>query len=250
MNSRERERVVSLNVNVCDEDSIAERVIDLAESDGGYVCFSTAHMVMESYDDPDFAAIVNGADLVVPDGMPLVWMLKIQGRREARRTRGTDMTRRLLSVAEEKDWKVGFYGGSQDVIDRMLGRVKQDFPKLKVSYSYSPPYRPLSGREEAAVIDEIRAANPQFLFVGLGCPKQERWMAKNREKLSSVMLGVGAAFDFFAGNVKESPAWLSRLGLEWLFRLCHEPRRLWHRYLILNPRFAGLAVWQLLSSRK
>lgn len=207
-------------------------------------------MVMESHDDPDYAAVVNGADMIIPDGMPLVWMQKLQGRKEAKRTRANDMMIRLCSLAEEKDWPVGFYGASQSVIDQILDRAKRDFPRLEVSYAYSPPFRPLTDEEESAVIEEIKAADPRFLFVGLGCPKQERWMAKNREKLSAVMFGVGASFDFFAGNVKESPAWLGRLGLEWLFRLWQEPRRLWYRYLVLNPRFMGLAVVQLLRSRK
>ena len=204
---------------------------------GGYICFSTVHMVMEALDNAEYALIVNGADMVIPDGMPLVWMQKLQGRRDAERTRANDMMILLCELAEEKGWPVGFYGASQKVIDEIISRAKRDLPSLQVTYAYSPPFRLLNAEEEADIIREISGAGPILLFVGLGCPKQERWMAKNTGSLSAIMLGVGASFDFFAGNVKESPDWLGRLGFEWLFRLWQEPSRLWYRYLVLNPRF-------------
>ncbi len=183
--------------------------------------------------------------MVIPDGMPLIWMQKLQGRKDAQRTRANDMMIRLCELAEEKGWPVGFYGASQKVIDEIITRAKCDFSSLQVSYAYSPPYRPLTSEEEVDIIREINKARPVLLFVGLGCPKQERWMARNTEKLSAIMFGVGASFDFFAGNVQESPDWLGRLGLEWLFRLWQEPKRLWYRYLVLNPRFIFRAVLQL-----
>jgi N-acetylglucosaminyldiphosphoundecaprenol N-acetyl-beta-D-mannosaminyltransferase len=133
------------------------------------------------------------------------------------------------------------------VIDSIVERARRDFPDLKIVYAFSPPFRPLTREEDEKITSEINMAAPDILFMGLGCPKQENWMAEHREKVTAVMLGVGASFDFFAGNVKESPDWLGRLGLEWLYRLTQEPRRLWRRYLILNPRFMVLALRQLLS---
>ncbi|MFN6962615.1 MAG: WecB/TagA/CpsF family glycosyltransferase [Pyrinomonadaceae bacterium] len=244
----ERERVVSLDVCVTDIDRTVAALAGLARSGrGGYVCFSTVHMVMESFDSAEFGARVNGADLVVPDGMPLVWMQKLQGRRDASRVRANDLMMRLMEYAARNGMKVGFYGGRQDVIDAICRRAAAELPDLEVVYAYSPPFRPLTADEDRRIVEEINAADPDFLFMGLGCPKQENWMAEHRDRLRAVMLGVGASFDFYAGNVKESPEWLGRLGLEWLFRLTQEPRRLWRRYLILNPRFVWHAARQLLG---
>ncbi len=246
-----RVRVVSLDVDVCDFDSVIKRISKLAKKDkGSYICMSTVHMVMESHDDSEFNAMVNGADIVVPDGMPLVWMQKLQGIRDAGRVRGCDLMIGLFDHAAKKGLRVGFYGGKQEVIDSMLARASVEYPDLKIVYTHSPPFRPLTEAEDEAVVAEIKARSPEILFVGLGCPKQERWMSAKRSKLDAVMIGVGAAFDFYAGNISECPKFLQEIGLEWLFRLSQEPRRLWKRYLFLNPRFVALAVMQLTGLRK
>jgi len=247
----ERVKVVSLQVNVCNHDSAIRRVVKLVEKgNGGYVCFSTVHMTMESYDNPEYGAKVNAADLIIPDGMPIVWMQKLQGESKSARIRANDLMIILCGYAEKNNLTVGFYGGKQSVIDAILERAKLDFPKLKIVYAFSPPFRPLTNEEDAAITAEINEKKPDILFMGLGCPKQENWMSAHKDKLTAVMLGVGASFDFFAGNVRESPEWLGKLGLEWLFRLTQEPRRLWKRYLILNPRFMWLAMMQLLGSKR
>ncbi len=248
--SRDRVRVVSLDTDVVDHGSAVERVARLVSAGaGGYVCFSTVHMVMEAEDSAAFAARVNSADMVVPDGMPIVWMQKLQGRTAAARVRANDLMMLLCEYAETHDLKVGFYGGQENVIAAIGERAGRDYPKLRVVYAYSPPFRPLNAQEDADVVLDINGSAPDILFMGLGCPKQENWMAEHKSTLRTVMLGVGASFDFFAGNVKESPAWLGRLGLEWLYRLLQEPRRLWRRYLILNPRFVWNATRQLLSPK-
>lgn len=248
---RRRVGVVALAPDVVTLRSATERIVALARARrGGYVCFSTVHMVMESYDDPQFAAKVNAADLIVTDGMPLVWMQKLQGADSATRVRANDLMIHLCETAARNDLTVGFYGGQQAVIDSILERARKELPQLKIVYAFSPPFRALSDEEDARVTAEITRAAPDLLFMGLGCPKQENWMAAHRDKLTSVMLGVGASFDFYAGNVKESPAWMGNLGLEWLFRLAQEPKRLWRRYLILNPRFVTLAALQLLGLKK
>lgn len=238
--------VLTLKTDVCDHRSAVDTIAGL---DRGYVCVATVHMVMEAYDNPEFAAKVNAADLVVPDGMPLVWMQKLQGAKEASRVRGNDLTINVCRHAAENGLKVGFYGGRQEVLDGISARAAHDFPGLQIAYAYAPPFRELTAEEDAQIVEDINTAAPDILFVGLGCPKQENWMAAHDDRIVPVMVGVGAAFDFYAGNLRESPRWLSNIGLEWLFRLAMEPKRLWRRYLILNPRFILLAVEQLLGKK-
>ena len=203
----------------------------------GYVCISTVHMVMEGYDNPDFQDIVNGADLVTPDGMPLVWGLKLLGLREAERVYGPILTPFVCRKLAMEGVPVGFYGGSREVLGKMKAKLLNDYPDLNITYAYSPPFRPLTKEEDHEIVQNIIASGARILFVGLGCPKQERWMAEHCDHLPIVMLGVGAAFDFIAGVKPQAPLWMQIAGLEWLFRLISEPRRLWRRYLYYNPRF-------------
>jgi len=246
-----RIRVVSLLPDVVNHQSVIGKIAELVKNGkGGYVCFSTVHMVMEGYDHPEYAGKVNAADLIVTDGMPLVWMQKLQGAKTASRVRGTDLMISLCRYAEKNSLSVGFYGGRKEVIDVVTERAAKELPKLKIVYAFSPPFRPLTGEEDEIITAEINAAAPDILFAGLGCPKQENWMWTRKSKSKTVMLGVGAAFDFYAGNLKQSPEWMGNSGLEWLFRLTKEPKRLWKRYLILNPRFVWLATLQLLGLKK
>ncbi|MDQ3130585.1 MAG: WecB/TagA/CpsF family glycosyltransferase [Acidobacteriota bacterium] len=246
-----RVRVVSLLPDVVTHESVIQKIAELVENGkGGYVCFSTVHMVMEGYDDPEYAEKVNAADLIVTDGMPLVWMQKLQGEKTASRVRGSDLMISLCRYAEKNGLSVGFYGGRQEIIDAVKERAAKEMPKLKIVYAFSPPFRSLNVEEDAIMTTEINRAAPDILFAGLGCPKQENWMWAHKDKLKTVMLGVGAAFDFYAGNLKQSPEWMGKLGLEWLFRLTQEPKRLWKRYLILNPRFMWLAALQLIGLKK
>jgi N-acetylglucosaminyldiphosphoundecaprenol N-acetyl-beta-D-mannosaminyltransferase len=206
-------------------------------------------MVMEAHDDPEFRRIVEDAALVTPDGMPLVWMMRKLGFRGQTRVYGPTLMIEMLGAAEEEGLRVGFYGGSTEELELMTARISREHPGLKVGYAYSPPFRPLTEAEENAAISEIHNADLDVLFVGLGCPKQERWMARHRSALPLVALGVGAGFAFYAGTVRQAPALVQRAGLEWAFRLLAEPRRLWRRYLRHNPRFVLLAIRQLWSSR-
>jgi N-acetylglucosaminyldiphosphoundecaprenol N-acetyl-beta-D-mannosaminyltransferase len=213
-----------------------------------YVCVSNVHVTMESYDSAEYRAIVNGADLVTPDGMPLVWALRLFGVAEATRVYGPTLTVRVLEQAAGLGTAVGFYGATPEVLTRMLTTCRRRFPTLRVAYSHAPPFRPLSAEEDAAIVREINSSGTCILFVGLGCPKQERWMASHKGAVNAVMLGVGAAFDFLAGVKPQAPGWMQRVGLEWLFRLGTEPRRLWRRYAYHNPRFVALLAGQYLKS--
>lgn len=213
-----------------------------------YVCLANVHVTMESHDSADYRALVNAADLVTPDGMPLVWALRLFGVHQATQVRGTTLLLRVLEQAAAAGVPVGFHGGTHGVLDRIVGVCHDRHPDLHVSYAYAPPFRPLTSAEDAAVVRDINQSGTRVLFVGLGCPAQERWMASHKETVNAVMLGVGAAFDFLAGAKPEAPTWLQRAGLEWGFRLASEPRRLWRRYAHHNPRFVALLLRQYLNS--
>lgn len=204
---------------------------------------------MESYDSAEFQQVMNEADLVTPDGMPLVWGLRLLGQRDASRVYGPDLMHLVLEKAEREGIPVGFYGVSEPVLERLTGIVRARFPELRIAYAFSPPFRPLTPEEDREVISTINASEARILFIGLGNPKQEKWMAAHRGQVQAVMVGVGAAFDFLAGSKKQAPRWMMPLGLEWLFRLCTEPRRLWKRYLKHNPRFLWLFGRQLLRAK-
>jgi N-acetylglucosaminyldiphosphoundecaprenol N-acetyl-beta-D-mannosaminyltransferase len=211
------------------------------------VFFANVHVVMEAFDDAAFREQLNAADMVNPDGMPLVWALRARGEPRATRVYGPDATEALLYAAEASETPVGFLGGSQTTLDQLLVEVRRKHPALNVVYSFSPPFRPLSKAEDDVIVAEIAASNARMLFVGLGCPKQERWIMEHVGRVPAVMLGVGAAFDFLAGSKPQAPRWMMRGGFEWAFRLASEPSRLLGRYLKHNPRFVALVVYQWLT---
>jgi N-acetylglucosaminyldiphosphoundecaprenol N-acetyl-beta-D-mannosaminyltransferase len=204
-------------------------------------------MLMVAHDSRNFRKIVNNADLVTPDGMPLVWMMRLKGQRNQSRVYGPVLMLHILARAARENIPVGFYGGQPDVLESLITRIQARFTGLNVAYSFSPPFHALSPEEDLAMVEQVNASGARILFVGLGCPKQEYWMAEHLGKINSVMLGVGAAFDFHSGMKTQAPVWIQAMGLEWLFRLISEPRRLWRRYLFHNPRFMVLAIADLLG---
>lgn len=222
----------------------------VARAESRSVCLANAHMVMEAYDDPAYQAAVNDADLVAPDGMPLVWILKLLGHGLQDRVYGPTLTLQVLEAAAMRDVPVGFYGASSDVLTAMITKFRRRLPGLDIVYACSPPFRDQTRDEDEADVRDIKASGARILFVGLGCPKQERWIHQHKGRVRAVMLGVGAAFDFHAGAIPQAPSWMQDRGLEWLFRFCIEPRRLWKRYLRHNPRFALFSTLQLLRLRK
>ena len=203
-----------------------------------YVCVCGVHGIMESLDDPALRAVHNRAGLVTPDGMPLVWLGRLAGHREMRRVYGPDLLLACCAESERRGWRHFFYGGGDGVAELVAERLSARFPKMQVAGTYTPPFRALTDAEEAEVAQQIEASRADIVWVGLSTPKQERWMSAHVGRIAApVLVGVGAAFDFHAGLKPQAPRWIQNCGLEWLFRLATEPRRLWRRYLKNNPRF-------------
>jgi len=211
-----------------------------------YVCFTNVHSVMETLAEPSLQRVFNEG-FAVPDGMPLVWLGRLRGH-AVHRVYGPDLTLALCARAAEAGWPVFFVGGAEGVAERLAEALKRSCPGLRVAGAEGPPFREPTPDEERALVERLNASGAELVFVALGCPKQERWMASHREHLTApALLGVGAAFDFHTGRVPQAPRWMMRAGLEWLYRLLQEPRRLWRRYLILNPLFLAHVVLQLLG---
>lgn len=211
-----------------------------------YVCISNAHSVVTGTRDPAFAAVLQEADLVTPDGAPVAWMMRRQGVPGQQRINGPDLMWRYCEQAGRRGEAIYLYGGSEATLAELQRRLCEAFPGLVVAGASSPPFRALTPDELARDIEAINASGAGTVWVSLGCPKQELWMAQQRGRVRAVMIGVGAAFDYHAGTVRRAPPWMQRSGLEWLHRLVSEPRRLWRRYLTTNSLFIWGAAKQLL----
>ena len=217
-----------------------------ASEDYCYVCVANVHMIMEAFDSEDFRMVINKADIVTPDGMPIVLMLRILGLKGQKRVYGPTLMNYICEASSQSNVSVGFYGSTPETLTALVYNLSCCIPNLNVAYTYSPPFHQASSEEDETIVRKINASQIKILFVGLGCPKQERWMFSHSDRIKAVMIGVGAAFDFHAGIKKQAPRWMMAFGLEWLFRLCNEPRRLWRRYLYNNPRYLVLVARQIL----
>jgi N-acetylglucosaminyldiphosphoundecaprenol N-acetyl-beta-D-mannosaminyltransferase len=243
--------VLGMKVSCTDYRHASDLILRWARASASkYVCVATVNNVMESFDSATFQRVMNEADLVTPDGMPVVWALRALGQKSATRVYGPDLTPILLDKAAAENIPVGFYGAAPDVLKRLVERVQASHPALRIAYSFSPPFRALTPAEDLRIVDAINQSGAKILFIGLNTPKQDFWMAAHRGKVRAVMVGVGAAFDFLAGSKPQAPRWMMNIGLEWLFRLATEPRRLWKRYLKHNPRFVVFFALQLLRLKR
>jgi N-acetylglucosaminyldiphosphoundecaprenol N-acetyl-beta-D-mannosaminyltransferase len=229
----------------------ALRFIDDAVTAGerGYVCVSNVHTVMAAEEDAELRAALQASTFNVPDGMPLVWALNLLGHSLQDRVYGPELMARASARAAENGQRFYLYGGrNQGALVQLALNLRTRFPGIRIVGGYSPPHRPLTADEEQQVADEINATDADVVWVGIGVPKQEKWMARMRDRLDApVLIGVGAAFDFHAGLVPQAPPMLQRIGLEWAYRLVQEPRRLWRRYLRYNPRFVLALARQVLG---
>jgi len=224
----------------------------IATDGRGYLTAAAVNLVMSAREDPRARAAARQATLAVPDGMPLVWALRALGHARATRIYGPDLMARFCARAAQAGTPIYLYGGrTPEALELLERRLRERFPGLQIAGGFSPPFRELTDAEEQQVISAIDASRAAVVWVGIGQPKQERWMARMRPRLAAPLLvGVGAAFDFHAGLVPQAPAWMQRSGLEWVYRLAREPRRLWRRYARYNPRFVVGFAGQYLRARR
>jgi N-acetylglucosaminyldiphosphoundecaprenol N-acetyl-beta-D-mannosaminyltransferase len=228
------------------DDAIATIEGWISERSRNYVCITGVHGVMESWRDARLRRIHNEAGMVTPDGMPLVWLSRLLGKHRTERVYGPDLMRKRTAASSLRGYRQFYYGGAEGVANRLKHVLTAAHPDLEVAGTYCPPFHALTAREDQTAVDAINAAQPHIVWIGLSTPKQEFWMATHLGRIEApVMVGVGAAFDFLAGTKRQAPLWMQRSGLEWLFRLCSEPRRLWRRYAYIVPGFAIHAVGDL-----
>lgn len=241
-------KIAALNLSAA-----REAVIDLARArTGGYIGITGAHGVVEAQDDPEFRQILNRSLFNTPDGMPVVWMGRFfHGRETMDRVYGPDLMREVIDAGRETGLRHFFFGGKEGVAEMLREQLAGKFPGAVIAGTYCPPFRPLNELEESELIQRVNEADPHIIWIGLSTPKQERFMAAFQDKLPGrLMVGVGAAFDFHAGKLRSAPEFIQRAGLEWLFRLCAEPARLWPRYSRVVPRFITGAFLQVTGLRE
>lgn len=224
------------------------RIADWAAArESRYVCICNAHSVVTATDDTAFATAVLHADMATPDGAPVAWLISRQTGRKQERINGPDLMWRYISKAASGGESIFLYGATEDTLLALRARLAFEFPQLRVAGAYSPPFRQLTTEEDEYVVEMINTSGATTVWVSLGCPKQEKWMAAHRGRIRAVMIGVGAAFDYHAGTIQRAPLWMQKNGLEWLHRLASEPGRLWKRYLITNTLFLIFSFRQLIS---
>ncbi len=245
MNPDERPRVsvFGLSVDTIPLRAAARQALAWAAGhESRVICAANAHMVVEARRQPALQDAVQAADLATADGWPVAWVMRRFGKVPQRRASGPDLTRLLFAGAAHLNLPVGFYGATTETLAALQAAAIHRHPRLRIVFTHAPPFRPLTAEETAADAARINQSGARLLFIGLGCPKQELWMAANRGKIQAVMLGVGAAFDFIAGQKTRAPRWMRAAGLEWLHRLLSEPGRLWRRYLVDGAIFTGLFI--------
>lgn len=242
----EHRRILGVRVNATNYDVAARQILEWAhEGESRCICCAAVSTIIGARDNTAYAQVLDTADLVTSDGMPLVWMLRALGLRQATRVYGPDLMTLVAERATREGVPVGLYGGTEEVLTKLKSRL----PGLRIVFAEAPPFRPPTEEEDARTIRTIRESGARIVFIGIGSPKQDLWMEAHRETIPAVMLGVGAAFDFLSGVKPQAPQWMQRSGLEWAFRLATEPQRLWPRYVKQNPRFALLALLQIARAR-
>jgi N-acetylglucosaminyldiphosphoundecaprenol N-acetyl-beta-D-mannosaminyltransferase len=231
--------VLGIHISVTDMDETVETFARwIGAGERHLVCVSDMNALLHARADEQLMQVYNTSGLTLPDGMPLVWAGKRAGFDRIARVCGPDLLERVMAEAARRGWSQYFYGGADGVVEQLRDNFVGRHPELLVAGVHSPPYRVLTEAEDAAIVDRINKAAPDIIWIGLGAPKQERWMAEHRDRLdAAILIGVGAAFDFHTNRLDRAPLWMQRSGLEWSFRLAKEPRRLWRRYVLGIPRF-------------
>ncbi|HEX2233409.1 MAG TPA: WecB/TagA/CpsF family glycosyltransferase [Thermoleophilaceae bacterium] len=244
--------LAGIPIAVTDYDEVMDVMDGMVETrERGYFCAAPVHALMVARNDPAMHEALVRSTMVLPDGMPLVWAVNLLGERLRDRVYGPELMLRYSRRCAERGHRVWLYGGrDQGSLAQLALSMRHRDPGIHVVGGYSPPFRPLTPAEEDAVVEQINEARPDVLWVGIGVPKQEKWMARMRDRLEvPVMCGVGAAFDFHSGRISQAPSWMQERGLEWIYRIAQEPRRLLPRYLWFNPLFVTVFARQLLAER-
>lgn len=236
-------RIMGVQIAVTDmEQTLALIAENLQTWKGEYICVSNVHTTVTAYEDPDYRQVQNGAVMALPDGGPLSAYSRRCGFPQAQRVTGPDLMKRILEESAEHGWRHYFYGSTEQTLDALRGWIARRYPGAVIAGMYSPPFRPMTPEEDEEIVRKINDTSPDFVWVGLGAPKQERWMAAHRGRVHALMLGVGAAFDYEAGNIRRAPEWMQKHSLEWLYRMMQDPRRLIGRYLNTNLKFLWWAM--------
>jgi N-acetylglucosaminyldiphosphoundecaprenol N-acetyl-beta-D-mannosaminyltransferase len=242
--------VIGSSIDIIDWAGAIARISQWAQTrQSAYVCICNVHSVVTAQQDARFATVVQQADMATPDGAPVAWMLRKLGASQQQRINGPDLMWRYCEHAAQTGESIFLYGSTQETLFALRAKLLEAYPSLKIAGGYSPPFRTLTDEEAQQVIEQINASGAGTVWVSLGCPKQELWMAAMKGRINAVMVGVGAAFDYHAGTIIRAPLWMQRNGLEWLHRLFSEPRRLWKRYFSTNSRFILAATIQLIRKR-
>lgn len=238
--------ILKTNINVTSmADTLAYIEGQLEALRGRYICVSNVHTTVMSYENEQYRVVQNSAAMALPDGAPLSGYSRLRGFRDAQRVTGPDLMTELFRLSGQKGYRHFFYGSTQQTLDDMSRALQKDYPDMVIAGMYAPPFRPLTEQEDREVVARINDAQPDFIWVGLGAPKQEEWMYGHRGKLNAVSVGVGAGFDYVAGHIRRAPKVMQVLCLEWLYRLAQDPGRLWKRYIVTNTKF----LWYILKER-
>lgn len=216
------------------------------ELSGDYICVSNVHTTVTSFEDESYCAIQNGGILAIPDGGPLSSVGKKRGFKEMQRTTGPSFMGEILKVSAQNGYRHYFYGSTEETLEKLYAVLEHDYPGIQIAGMYSPPFRLMTEEEDEMIVDRINEANADFVWVGLGAPKQEKWMATHQGKIKGLMVGVGAGFDYFAGNIERAPEWMQKCNLEWLYRLMQDPKRLFKRYMVTNSKY----IWNAMIMKK
>lgn len=233
--------ILKTNINVTNMSDtikyIGEHLDDLR---GKYICVSNVHTTVMSYENEEYRKIQNSAAMALPDGAPLSSYSRRKGYKQAQRVTGPDLMLELFAISKEKGYRHYFYGATEETLQSMREVLERDYPGIEIAGMYAPPFRALTPQEDAQIVAKINEARPDFIWIGLGAPKQEEWMYQHMGQLQGVLIGVGAGFDYLAGYIKRAPRWMQRMSLEWLYRLLQDPKRLWRRYFTSNVKFICL----------
>lgn len=235
--------ILGVNIAAINMKWLMEFISEHIEQLGGdYICVSNVHTTVISYEEPDYREVQNSGIMAIPDGGPLSVIGRRRGHESMARTTGPSLMGEIFQISVERGYRHFFYGSTEETLDKLYTKLKESYPGLTIAGMFSPPFRPMTYDEDQAIVEIINASKPDFIWVGLGAPKQEKWMAAHQGKVNGLMIGIGAGFDYYAANISRAPEWMQKSSLEWVYRLIQDPKRLFKRYLHTNTKFMWLVA--------